>query len=57
MSHTVSTALVGYNVPFIYPWLLVLETLPAVIVVSLLAAWMPARRAAHMQVIDAIGYE
>jgi putative ABC transport system permease protein len=57
MSHTVSTALVGYNVPFIYPWRLVLETLPAVMVVSLLAAWMPARRAAHMQVIDAIGYE
>jgi putative ABC transport system permease protein len=57
MSHTISTALVGYNVPFIYPWRLILETLPAVIAVSLLAAWLPARRAAHMQVIDAIGYE
>ena len=57
MSHTVSTALVGYNVPFVFPWLLVLQSLPAVMAVSLLAAWGPARRASRMQVIEAIGYE
>jgi putative ABC transport system permease protein len=57
MSHTVSTVLAGYEVPFYFPWLLILETLPAVIAVSLLAAWAPARRAMQVPVIEAIGYE
>jgi len=57
MSHTVSTVLAGYDVPFYFPWLLVLCTLPVVAVVSLLAAWLPARHAMQMSVIEAIGYE
>jgi putative ABC transport system permease protein len=57
MSHTVSTVLAGYQVPFYFPWLLILETVPAVIAVSLLAAWAPARRAMQAPVIEAIGYE
>jgi putative ABC transport system permease protein len=57
MSHTVSTVLAGYEVPFYFPWLLILESLPAVIAVSLLAAWTPARRAMQAPVIEAIGYE
>ncbi|MGD0908613.1 MAG: FtsX-like permease family protein [Candidatus Acidiferrales bacterium] len=57
MSHTVSMVLVGYTVPFYFPWILVSCTLPAVVVVSLVAAWLPARRAMQVQVIEAIGYE
>jgi len=57
MSHTVSTVLAGYEVPFYFPWVMVLETIPAVVAVSLLAAWIPARRAMQMLVIEAIGYE
>jgi putative ABC transport system permease protein len=57
MSHTVSTVLAGYEVPFAFPWTLVLASLPVVILVSLLAAWLPARRAMQVQVIEAIGYE
>jgi len=57
MSHTVSTVLAGYEVPFYFPWLLILESLPAVIAVSLLAGWAPARRAMQAPVIEAIGYE
>jgi len=57
MSHTVSTVLAGYEVPFYFPWLLILESLPAVIAVSLMAAWAPARRAMQAPVIEAIGYE
>lgn len=57
LSRTVSTVLAGYDVPFYFPWVLVLETLPAVVVVSLLAAWIPARHAMQMPVIEAIGYE
>jgi putative ABC transport system permease protein len=57
MSHTVSTVLAGYEVPFYFPWRLVLEAIPAVVAVALLAAWIPARHAMQMVVIEAIGYE
>jgi putative ABC transport system permease protein len=57
MSRTVSTVVAGYEVPFYFPWLLVLAALPAVAAVSLLAAWLPALRAMRMSVIEAIGYE
>jgi putative ABC transport system permease protein len=57
LSHTVSGALAGYYIPFNFPWALVLLSLPVVTGASLLAGWWPARRAARMQVIEAIGYE
>jgi putative ABC transport system permease protein len=57
LSRTVSTVLAGYDVPFYFPWLLVLETFPAVVAVSLLAGWIPARHAMKAPVIEAIGYE
>ena len=57
MSHTVSEVLAGYSVPFYFPWEFVLLSVPVVIVVSLAAALWPARNAASMQVIEAIGYE
>jgi putative ABC transport system permease protein len=57
MSHTVSVVLAGYSVPFYFPWEFVLLSVPVVTVVSLAAGWWPARNAACMQVIEAIGYE
>ena len=57
MSHTVSMVLTGYAVPFYFPWTLVFCALPAVMAASLLAAWLPARHAMQVQVIEAIGYE
>jgi ABC-type antimicrobial peptide transport system permease subunit len=57
MSRTVSTVLAGYDVPFVFPWLLILEAFPAVVAVSLLAGWVPARHAMEAPVIEAIGYE
>jgi len=36
---------------------LVLATLPVAVAVSLLAAWIPARHAMQIPVIEAIGYE
>lgn len=57
MSHTVSSVLAGYSVPFYFPWEFVLLSVPVVTVVSLVAGWWPARHAACMQVIEAIGYE
>jgi putative ABC transport system permease protein len=57
LSRTVSTVLAGYDVPFYFPWVLILETFPAVALVSLLAGWIPARHAMQAPVIEAIGYE
>jgi putative ABC transport system permease protein len=57
MSHTVSKVLAGYSVPFYFPWEFVLLSVPVVTAVSLAAGWWPARNAACMQVIEAIGYE
>jgi putative ABC transport system permease protein len=57
MSHAVSVVLVGYTVPFYFPWDFVLLSVPVVTAVSLAAGWWPARNAACMQVIEAIGYE
>ena len=57
MSHTVSLVLAGYSVPFYFPWRFVLLSVPVVTAVSLAAGWWPARKAASMQVIEAIGYE
>jgi putative ABC transport system permease protein len=57
MSHTVSSVLAGYSVPFYFPWKFVLYSVPVVTAVSLVAGWWPARHAACMQVIEAIGYE
>lgn len=57
LTRTASTVLVGYDVPFYFPHWLILEALPAVMLVSVLAAWLPARRAMRMSVIEVIGYE
>jgi putative ABC transport system permease protein len=57
MSHAVSLVLVGYSVPFYFPWGFVLLSVPVVTAISLAAGWWPARNAARMQVIEAIGYE
>ena len=57
MSRSVSAVLVGYSVPFYFPWQFILLSLPVVSAVSLVAGWWPARNAASMQVVEAIGYE
>jgi putative ABC transport system permease protein len=57
MSHTVSLVLAGYSVPFYFPWQFVLLSVPVVTAVSLAAGWWPARNAARLEVIEAIGYE
>jgi putative ABC transport system permease protein len=57
MVHTVGMALAGYDVPFQYPWLMVWIALPSAVLLSLAAAWLPARRAVNVQVAEAIAYE
>lgn len=57
MVHTVGMTLAGYDVPFQYPWLMVALALPGVLILSIAAAWFPARRAVSVQVAEAIAYE
>ena len=55
--HTAAKAVAGFNLPFNFPTVLVLISIPVVIAVALLSAWLPARRGARLPVIEAIGYE
>ncbi|QQS47958.1 MAG: ABC transporter permease [Acidobacteriota bacterium] len=54
---TAATMIGGFVIPFRFPFEMVLVVLPAVLAISLLAAWWPARMAVRMPVIEAIGYE
>jgi putative ABC transport system permease protein len=57
LCHTVSIVLAGYEVPYVFPWGVVALSLPVVLLVALLTAWLPARRAMRLEVSEAIGYE
>jgi putative ABC transport system permease protein len=54
---TAATMVGGFTVPFHFPVLMILIALPLTILVSLLAAWWPARKAVNLNVVEAIGYE
>lgn len=47
----------GFNLPFKFPLLMIALALPLVILVALISAWLPARRAANLNVIESLGYE
>ncbi len=55
--HTAAKAVAGFNLPFHFPTNLVLISIPVVIAVSLLSAWLPARSGSRLPVIEAINYE
>jgi len=57
LCHTVSIVLAGYEVPYIFPWKVVALSLPVILLVALLTAWLPARQAMQLEVSEAIGYE
>ncbi len=55
--HTASNIIAGVSLPFSFPWRLILTSLPIAMVVAIVAAWVPARRAATLKVIAALGAE
>ncbi|MFN0085258.1 MAG: ABC transporter permease [Blastocatellia bacterium] len=57
LTRTAASMIGGYTIPFLFPARLILISLPIVLVIALLAAWWPARRAVRMSVVEAIGYE
>lgn len=54
---TAAAMIGGFTVPFHFPVMLVIVALPLTIIVSLFAAWWPARKAVNLNVVEAIGYE
>jgi ABC-type antimicrobial peptide transport system permease subunit len=54
---TAASMIGGFTVPFHFPVMLVIVALPLTIIVSLFAAWWPARKAVNLNVVEAIGYE
>ena len=54
---TAASMIGGFTVPFHFPVMLVVVALPLTIIVSLFAAWWPARKAVNLNVVEAIGYE
>lgn len=57
LTRTAASMIGGYTIPFMFPAKIILIALPIVLVIALLAAWWPARRAVRMSVVEAIGYE
>ncbi len=54
---TAATIIAGFTLPLEFPFAMVFVAMPAVLMVALLAAWWPARRAVRLRVVEAIGYE
>jgi putative ABC transport system permease protein len=57
LTRTAASMIGGYTIPFEFPASIILIATPIVLVISLLAAWWPARRAVNVSVVEAIGYE
>lgn len=57
MVHTAATMIGGASLPYRFPVDLILLSFPVALIVAVAAAWWPARRAARLPVIEALGYE
>jgi putative ABC transport system permease protein len=57
LTRTAAAMIGGYTIPFVFPARIILFASPIVLVIALLSAWWPARRAVNMKVVEAIGYE
>ena len=55
--NTAAKVIAGFTLPLIFPVELALLALPIVLLLALVSAWLPARHAARMRVVEAIGYE
>ncbi len=55
--NTAAKVVAGFNIEMKFPYLVAIISVPLVVIVAVSSAWLPARRAAYMNVVDAIGYE
>ena len=54
---TAASMVGGFTVPFNFPVAMIIIALPLTVLISLGAAWWPARKAVRLNVVEAIGYE
>lgn len=47
----------GFTLPLVFPVGIALAAVPVVLLLALVSAWLPARHAARLRVVEAIGYE
>jgi putative ABC transport system permease protein len=47
----------GYVLPFTVPWTMIGIAVVSALAIGIVASWVPARRAARLNVLEAVGYE
>lgn len=55
--NTAAKVVAGFDLRIVFPYTVAAVSIPLVVIVAIVSAWIPARRAAHLNVVDAIGYE
>ncbi|MBK9153246.1 MAG: ABC transporter permease [Chloracidobacterium sp.] len=55
--NTASRVVSGFSLPMVLPVKLVVIAVPVMIALAVISAWVPARHASRINVVDAIGYE
>jgi len=54
---TAVKAVAGFDLALTFPTTMALAAVPIIIVIAAISAWLPAWKAARLQVTEAIGYE
>jgi putative ABC transport system permease protein len=57
VNNTLSVQQSGWYVPYIFPWLLVVSMIPAMLLVAIVAAWFPSSLAVRTRLSEALAYE
>jgi putative ABC transport system permease protein len=57
MERPLAELFTGWVMPHFYPWEILAQLMVALPLISALAAWIPARQAGRMKIVDAIEYE
>jgi putative ABC transport system permease protein len=57
MERPLAELFTGWVMPHFYPWEILVQLIVALPLISVLAAWIPARQAGKMKIAEAIEYE
>lgn len=55
--NTAAKVVAGFELKLMFPYTIAAISIPLVVIIAIISAWIPARRAAHLNVVEAIGYE
>ena len=57
VTHAIGGETTGWSFPFLFPWALAAQMVSAATLCAILAGIYPARRAAGLDVVEALAYE